>query len=100
MERQALPLADVRSRLLLAIAVLLWLTSMPQMSWAVAPCASGIAFPRLVPVAGSLRHIVIDPSCQYVYISDSAGNRILVYSIADQALQAPIAVGSQPVGFD
>jgi len=55
---------------------------------------------RMVPLSGTLRHIVVDPSCRYVYISNTTSNRIEVFSILDNAFQAPIAVGSQPAGFD
>jgi hypothetical protein len=37
---------------------------------------------------------VIDAACQHVYVANAAFNRIEVFSIADNALQAPIPVGS------
>ncbi len=64
------------------------------------PCVLPFVSPRVVSLSGTLRHIAIDPSCQYVYISNAASNRIEVFSIADNALQAPIPVGSLPAGFD
>jgi DNA-binding beta-propeller fold protein YncE len=54
----------------------------------------------LVPVGGTLRRILVDPCNAHVYVSNQAQNEIEDYSIATGALQAPIAVGSEPNGFD
>jgi hypothetical protein len=64
------------------------------------PCVLPFLSPRLQAISGDLRHVVIDPACRYVYVANASFNRIEVFSIADDALQAPIAVGSQPTGFD
>ncbi len=54
----------------------------------------------LIALDGGLREIVIDPCHAHVYVSDGTGNRIDDYSVASASLQAPIAVGSKPSGFD
>jgi hypothetical protein len=64
------------------------------------PCVLPFLSPRLEAISGDLRHVLIDPACQYVYVANASFNRIEVFSIADDALQAPIPVGSQPTGFD
>jgi hypothetical protein len=89
---------------LISPAVLAWgfLGLQPTAAFAATPtpCVLPFLSPRVLPISGDLRHVMVDSACQYIYIANASFNRIEVFSIADNALQAPIAVGSQPTGFD
>jgi DNA-binding beta-propeller fold protein YncE len=53
-----------------------------------------------VPLGGTLRQILVDPCNAHVYVSNQSNNQIEDYSIAANTLEPPIAVGSEPNGFD
>jgi len=55
---------------------------------------------KFVPIAGTLAEIVVDPCNEHVYVTNSSSNRVEDYAVASGALQAPIPVGSVPVGLD
>ena len=86
--------------LFMGLAIALGLGGTPRTSPAAVPCDAGLVSPTPVSLSGTLRHVVIDTACQYVYLSNAAANRIEVFSIVDKVLQTPITVGSQPAGFD
>ena len=66
-----------------------------------APASCNYAGPSslFVPFT-TVTSILIDPSCQYVFTSNTTLNRIEVYSIQTQTFLAPIPVGASPKGMD
>lgn len=50
-----------------------------------------------IPIPGTLLDIVLDQTRQRLYLVNFGNNRVEVYSIPDQQLLAPIAVGQQPI---
>jgi len=90
-----------RSSIFPAVAFVAFLTMTP---WAVArgqtPCASSLASPLPVPVAGQLGEILIDDNCEHVYVTNTSYNEVEVFSLANGTLDDPIGVGSLPVGID
>jgi len=73
--------------------------------WGPPPCtgAAAASVPsggKFVAVTGTLAEIVVDPCNEHVYVTNSSSNRVEDYSVMSGALQAPIAVGSVPVGLD
>jgi YVTN family beta-propeller protein len=44
--------------------------------------------------------VVVDPTSTYAYISNTAQNQVEVLRLADGVFEAPIFVGSQPMGLD
>ena len=75
-----------------------WLLASPARAHAA--CAVGFATPRAVAVTGHLTELIFDDACEHVYLTNATSNRVEVFSIADDELQTPIAVGSQPTGLD
>ena len=65
-----------------------------------APAPSVPSGGKFVPVTGTLAEIVVDPCNEHVYVTNSSSNRVEDYAVTSGALQAPIAVGSVPVGLD
>lgn len=64
------------------------------------PGDGGVPPATFVPLEGGLREILIDPCNAHVYVTNQSANRVEDYSVAAAALEAPIAVGSSPHGFD
>ena len=65
-----------------------------------ATCTFSSASPLVVPMATTFGAVFIDPGCQYVYLTNSAQNRVEVYSLQTQSFEAPIPVGLSPMGMD
>ena len=63
------------------------------------PCPASVS-PLLVPLAASFGGILVDPGCQYVYLTNTTQNRVEIYSLQTQTLETPIQVGAQPMGLD
>jgi DNA-binding beta-propeller fold protein YncE len=64
-----------------------------------AACPNTVS-PIVVPLATTIGHIVVDPGCQYVYLTNTAQNQFEIYSLQTLSFEAPIQVGPQPFGFD
>ena len=65
-----------------------------------ASCSYGGPSTLFVPLASQIGGILIDPACEYVYVSNMTQNRIEVYSLDDQSFETPIPVGAMPRGMD
>ena len=63
-------------------------------------CTLTFPTPLYIPVTGTISGVVIDDSCDYVYLTNTSLNRVEVFSLQTLSLQTPIQVGSQPVGID
>ncbi len=63
-------------------------------------CTFNSATPLFVPMATTFGGVLIDPGCQYVYLTNTSQNRVEVYSLQSQSFEAPIPVGLAPVGLD
>ncbi len=94
------PISPTLRRLASALPYLAaaWLLASPARAHAA--CAVGFATPRAVTVTGHLTEVIFDDACEHVYLTNATSNRVEVFSIADDELQTPIAVGSQPTGLD
>jgi hypothetical protein len=64
------------------------------------PVVTTAAGGTFIPIAGTLRDIVIDPCDQHVYVTNATQNRVEDYAVASATLNTPIAVGTTPVGLD
>ena len=65
-----------------------------------AKCRITFPSPLLIRISGTLEEVLIDPTCQHVYITNNSLNRVEVVSLQTGRLSAPINVGSSPVGLD
>jgi YVTN family beta-propeller protein len=65
-----------------------------------ASCSVTFAPPLFTALAGTLGGIVIDKACQHVYLTNTTQNRVEDFSLQSLTLNAPIQVGSLPVGLD
>ena len=65
-----------------------------------APCNLPFTSPVVVPINGALGDAIVDDRCEFVYFTNTTQNRVEVFSLRTFTLQAPIRVGSQPVGLD
>ena len=64
------------------------------------PCRLPSASTLTVQLAATLGGALIDAACQHVYVTNTSQNRVEVFSLASGTLEAPIPVGSRPVGLD
>ncbi len=58
------------------------------------------ASPVVVPFASSVGGILVDPNCQYIYLTNTTLNRLEIFSLTTLSFQTPIQVGAQPMGLD
>jgi YVTN family beta-propeller protein len=58
------------------------------------------ASPVLVPFASSVGGILVDPNCQYIYLTNTTLNRVEIFSLTTLSFETPIQVGAQPMGLD
>ncbi len=65
----------------------------------VADCTVSLPSPFLVPVSGSLSEILIDQTCEHVFVTNTSNNQVEVLSLQSGMLEAAIAVGSAPAGL-
>jgi YVTN family beta-propeller protein len=54
----------------------------------------------LTGLSTSGSEVVVDPTSTYAFISNTAQNQVEVLRLADGVFEAPILVGSQPMGLD
>ena len=64
------------------------------------PCTFSDLSPLFVPIPATLGGVLVDPGCQYVYLTNTLQNRVEIYSLQTQSFEAPITVGLSPVGLD
>jgi hypothetical protein len=63
-------------------------------------CSLTFASPLATAIAGTFGAVVIDDRCRYVYLTNTSQNRVEVFSLSTLSFEAPIQVGSSPVGMD
>jgi DNA-binding beta-propeller fold protein YncE len=63
-------------------------------------CSLTFASPLVTALAGTFGGVVIDDRCRYVFLTNTDQNRVEVFSLATLTFEAPIQVGSMPVGLD
>jgi len=64
-----------------------------------ASCDVNLASSLFVPITGPLGGVVVDDSCEHVYLTNTGLNRVEVFSLQTLTLQTPIQVGSSPAGL-
>ena len=66
-----------------------------------AACNLSLPSPTQITLSGStLGGIAINDACTHVYVTNTTLNRVEVYSLETNTLEAPIQVGAQPAGLD
>ena len=63
-------------------------------------CSLTFPTPLHVPVAWAIGGVIIDDGCDYLYLTNTTFNRVEVFSLRTLSFEAPIQVGSLPVGLD
>ena len=58
------------------------------------------ASPLVVPFASAIGGILVDPNCQYIYLTNTTLNRVEIFSLTTLSFETPIQVGAQPMGLD